>query len=66
MKDTKEYIYYGPVYQFDRCIADHWEAMTYAPSEKKARSNFSYQYKREYDLAPTARIDLPGTISVVE
>lgn len=59
------YVYKGPVVEFGRCIANKWEASTYAPSENKARSNLTYRFKKEHGKAPTARITLPGKITRV-
>ena len=59
------YTYDGPVMEFERCIANHWHASTYAVSEKKARSNLSFQYKKENNKAPSAKISLPGKITRV-
>ena len=36
------YSYDGPVMEFDRCIANHWQGQTYAVSEAKARTNLAY------------------------
>lgn len=52
----QQYLYDGPVMEFDRCIAHRWVASTYAPSEKKARSN---------RVAGT-RISLPGKLVEVQ
>lgn len=60
------YTYDGPVMEFDRCLASHWKAKTYASSEKKARSNLSYQFKQSMNKLPNARIDLPGKIVMVQ
>ena len=66
-KDTyKLYSYDGPVMEFDRCIAHNWRNTTYAVSEKKARSNLIFRYKKENGKAPTAQIKLPGKITLVE
>lgn len=40
------YSYKGPVMEFEQCVSNNWEGTTYASSEKKARSNLAYQYKR--------------------
>lgn len=40
------YSYSGPVMMFDRCVANSWQAETYAPSEKKAKSNLAYQFRK--------------------
>ena len=34
-----QYMYDGPVMEFDTCVANRWQGSTYAASEKKARSN---------------------------
>lgn len=60
------YLYDGPVEEFGRCIARDWKAATYAPTESKARSNFSYQFKKQYNRLPNAKITLPGKITVVK
>ena len=56
------YIYDGSVMEFDICISPRWNAATYAPSEKKARSNLTYQFKKNNNRAPWAKITLPGQI----
>lgn len=56
------YSYNGPVMEFERCIDSHWESSTYAVSEKKARSNLEYQYKKTHNRKPGAKISLPGKI----
>ena len=60
------YSYQGPVQEFDRCIANNWSGTTYAPSEKKARSNLTYRFKRENNKTASAKITLPGKITRVE
>lgn len=61
-----KYIYDGPVKEFDRLVAEHWKASTYAVSEKKAKSNLAFQYKRENGLMPRTMISLPGKIKLAE
>lgn len=41
-----KYFYSGPVMEFNTLLADIWEGETTAPSEKKARSNLAYQFKK--------------------
>lgn len=60
------YSYDGPVMEFDQCLTYHWTASTYAVSEKKARSNLAFRYKREHNRMPDAKIALPGKIKCVE
>lgn len=56
------YSYSGPVMMFDRCVANSWKAETYAPSEKKAKSNLAYQFRKQNGLISGTRIGLPGKI----
>ena len=62
----KQYLYDGPVMEFDRCIANRWKASTYAVSEKKARSNLTYQYKKKNNKLPNTMITLPGQIILIK
>lgn len=71
MKNYREesqhlYSYKGPVFFFDKCVDEHWNSETYAASEKKARSNLAYQYKRENGYASNSKITLTGKIRMVE
>lgn len=61
-----KYSYDGPVMEFDRCIANRWKASTYAVSEKKARSNLTYQYKKKNNKLPNTMITLPGQIILIK
>lgn len=56
------YLYDGPVTEFDRVIANRWSSKTWASSEKKARSNLTYQFKKQFNKTPSAKITLPGKI----
>ena len=40
------YIYSGPVAEFDKIIDNNWYGETMADSEKKARNNLAYQFKK--------------------
>ena len=59
------YSYDGPVYEFDRLIMDRWSSTTYAPSEAKARSNLTYQFKKTHNRVPATKITLPGPIKLI-
>lgn len=59
-----KYIYNGPVMEFDRLVADHWKGETMATSEKKARSNLIYQYKKSNSRIVGTKITLPGKIKM--
>lgn len=58
----KLYTYDGPVLVFGRCVTDHWIGSTYASSEKKARSNLAYQFKKEMGYGPTYKATITGKI----
>lgn len=58
------YSYSGPVLEFDRIVAERWEAQTYASSEAKAYSNLAFQFKRNTGRVPRTKITLPGKIIV--
>lgn len=60
-----KYVYDGPVMFFDKLVADHWKGETMAPSEKKARSNLSYQAKKQLNLIAGTNVKLPGKIKMV-
>jgi hypothetical protein len=61
-----QYIYSGPVQRFDGfVISNSWNAITFAKTEKKARNNFAYQFKKQNNLLPCANIKLPGKIDLV-
>lgn len=66
MQEYHKYIYEGPVMEFDRCIADKWLGETMAPTEKKAKSNLAYQFKKEHGKVAATKITLPGKIQNVE
>ena len=60
-----KYVYDGPVLEFDRVITERWRATTFAPSERKARSNFTYQFKKQFGKDPATKINLAGEIRLV-
>lgn len=62
MSNYTKYTYNGPVMKFDKYLADSWHATTYAASEKKARINLEYQFKRANNMCATSSITLPGQI----
>ena len=61
-----KYSYNGPVMEFDRCIANNWRGETMAVSEKKAKSNLVYQFKKKNNRTAATRISLPGNVELVE
>lgn len=60
-----KYSYDGPVKEFDQIIENRWIASTFALSEKKARSNLVFQFKKKFNRAPNAKITLAGEIKLV-
>ena len=64
--DYHKYVYDGPVLEFDKLITDHWKGETSAPSEKKARSNLAYQFKKSNNRIVGAKITLPGKLKIIE
>lgn len=64
-EENYKYVYDGPVMIFDKLVADHWKGETIAPSEKKARSNLTYQFKRQNNRIAGSRVSLPGQIKMV-
>ena len=59
------YIYSGPVAEFDKIIDNNWYGETMADSEKKARNNLAYQFKKNNHRVPGTKITLPGTLKIV-
>lgn len=62
----RKYSYSGPVTSFGICVTQKWTGETYATSEKKARNNLSYQYKKYNNRIALSRIELPGKIILEE
>lgn len=65
MEEMHKYAYDGPVMEFNRLLADHWRGETMASSEKKARSNLTYQFKKQNSRIAGTKITLPGKIKMV-
>lgn len=64
-QEYHKYTYDGPVMEFDRCVADHWRGETMTTTEKKARSNLAYQYKKKNNRNAGIKVTLPGEIKMV-
>lgn len=60
------YFYNGPVMEFDTCVQKNWKSETMAVSEKKAKSNLAYQWKKKNNRVPATKIVLPGKITMVD
>ena len=61
-----QYMYDGPVMEFETCIASRWRGSTYAVSENKARSNLAYQFKRATNRTPRTKITVPGELEIID
>lgn len=59
------YSYEGPVMEFDKCVQHRWYGETMAVSEKKARSNLIFQWKKINNRIAGTRISLPGKIELI-
>lgn len=59
------YSYEGPVKEFDTIISSLWKGTTYAESEKKAKNNLAYQYKKTHGKANSSKISLPGKLKII-
>lgn len=60
------YLYEGPVTSFGKPVANRWRGSTYAMSDKKAKNNLAYQYKKQKHLSATSRVELPGEITMAK
>lgn len=65
MQEYHRYEYDGPVMEFDRIIDEHWKGETMAPTEKKAKSNLAYQFKKTHNRIAGVKITLPGKVKEV-
>lgn len=66
MQDYKKYSYNGPVMIFDIVVDRCWKGETMAISEKKARVNLAYQFKKQYNKTPDVKVTLPGNLLVID
>lgn len=65
--DSHRYSYYGPIYQWDKCVILEFKAETTAPSEKKAIQNIIYRAKCFLNLHPYAGgFKLGGKVKVID
>ena len=56
------FCYCGSVKEFDSVVSSNWKGITKAVSEKEARSNLAYQYKRQHGKSLSCKITLPGDL----
>lgn len=52
------YHYRGPVYHFNFCISEDWEAYTEAVSDKQALNNLTVKAKKDFDFVLQSRVTL--------
>lgn len=64
--EKKKYRYEGPVMCQDYCIEEKWEGVTSAVTEKKAKSNLIYRWKKQHGYAPIFPISLPQSLVIIE
>lgn len=57
-----KWYYEGPVVMFNLVVNPKWISQTTAPTEEKARNNLAYQFKKQYDKAPSAKVTLTGKL----
>ena len=62
----KLYFYEGPVTQFNKVINKKWSRYTKAVSPKRAIANLQFQYKMKHGLVADSKIELPGTLTLVD
>ena len=60
------YEYTGPVMIFDECVERHWTGTTIAISKRKAKSNLTFQWKKEHGYPINTKVSLPGHINIIE
>lgn len=60
-----QYAYNDSVMEFGKCIVNHWTGATYVESEKKAKNNLAYQFKKNNNRVPASKITLPGELTVI-
>ena len=51
---------------FDNLVAEYWEAETIAPSAARAKSNITYQFKKQMGLERNVKVTLEGKIEKAE
>lgn len=60
------YLYDGPVRMFEQCVSERWVGETLAVSERKAKCNLLYRWKKEHGYTADAKITLPGRITIID
>lgn len=60
-----KYRYEGPVMEFDTCVQNNWRGETMAVSERKAKNNLIFQWKKKNNRIAGTKISLPGKVYMV-
>lgn len=60
----ERYFYKGPVCEFGKLVQNTWSGETMAVSEKKARNNLIFQWKKKNNRAACSKVTLPGKIMI--
>lgn len=67
MSNTRKfYSYCGAVLKFDTVVAHNWKGETFAETERKAKSNLAYQFKKAMNYPPSTPVKLVGKLKCVE
>ena len=59
-----KYQYNGPVMTFGT-YRGTFKGETFAPNEKRAKANIAYQAKIAMNIAPSAKVELPGELKIL-
>ena len=51
--------------EFETLLTNNWKSETIAATEKKARSNFTFQFKTRNNRSASSKIQLPGKIEEI-
>lgn len=62
MGGKRRYDYCGAVVCFGSILSHKWAGSTFAVSEEKARSNLTYQFKKQMGLVSEVPVVLPGQL----
>ena len=60
-----KYEYDGPVLEFQKVLAYRWHGITYAMNPEKAKSNLTFQFKKEHKRFANQKVTLPGDLTIV-
>jgi hypothetical protein len=61
----KKYVYDGPIMEFGRCVQSNWHGETMANSDKKAKNNLIYRWKKENNRESYTKIILPNEVRAI-